>query len=293
MTSKCLSIRPPVMEKPLAAALGSRLAGQAHQSRVAAIRLVAVPRRDLHHARSAARRGGSTIIAAIAAPASISARRRLSRRPIVSMRGAAFPISPSSTKAPFRASCALDRQSHLWLRRLSRGLSVEQIRRRRSRNEACRARGIARAAARRSRAARRRGVPRAVRKEPGQAHRPRPLHPQCADRDRQFGATQVSPPKPSACSTIRRRWCAAPRSGRSAGSTAHGSSAPRRTRRGETDPDVVAEWTAARAHEHNVHAHLLRFRLLRGTFRRGVRAKIRSHRRHRARQRARRDLERL
>ena len=35
-------------------------------------------------------------------------------------------------------------------------------------------------------AARRRRVPRAVHEIAGQAHRPRPLHPQCADRDRQL-----------------------------------------------------------------------------------------------------------
>ena len=84
----------------------SRLAGQAHQSGVAAARLVAVPRRDLHHARSAARRGGARSLRHLPAPASISARPRLSRRRIVSMRGAAFPTSPSSTRAPSRASCA-------------------------------------------------------------------------------------------------------------------------------------------------------------------------------------------
>ena len=42
-----------VMEKPLAAARGHRLAGQAHQSRVARFRFVAVSRRDLHDARTA------------------------------------------------------------------------------------------------------------------------------------------------------------------------------------------------------------------------------------------------
>ena len=45
-----------VMEKPLAAGRRPRLAGQAHQPGLARIRLLAVPRRDLHHARSAARR---------------------------------------------------------------------------------------------------------------------------------------------------------------------------------------------------------------------------------------------
>ena len=39
--------------------LGHRLAGQTHKSRVAAIRLVAVPRRDFHHARSAAGHAGT------------------------------------------------------------------------------------------------------------------------------------------------------------------------------------------------------------------------------------------
>ena len=67
----------PVMEKPLAAGGRPRLAGQAHQPGLARVRLVAVPRRDLHHARAAARRAGATIIAAPAAPASTSARPRL------------------------------------------------------------------------------------------------------------------------------------------------------------------------------------------------------------------------
>ena len=53
----------PVMEKPLAARAGPRLAGQAHQSRVARIRLLAVPRRDLHRPRTCARRAGEPTIA--------------------------------------------------------------------------------------------------------------------------------------------------------------------------------------------------------------------------------------
>ena len=55
----------PVMEKPLAERGRPRLAGQAHQSGVARLRLLAVPRRDLHHARSAARRAARPIIAAL------------------------------------------------------------------------------------------------------------------------------------------------------------------------------------------------------------------------------------
>ena len=77
------------------------------------------------------------------------------------------------------------RQPHLWLRRLPRGVPVEQVRAGRPRSETCRARGIARAAACGPGAARRCRVPRAVHEIAGQAHRPRPLHPQRADRDRQ------------------------------------------------------------------------------------------------------------
>ncbi len=44
-----------VMEKPLGAGGGARLAGQAHQPRLAPIRLMAVSRRDLHRAGVAAR----------------------------------------------------------------------------------------------------------------------------------------------------------------------------------------------------------------------------------------------
>ena len=55
----------PVMEKPLAAARRPWLAGQAHQPGLARVRLLAVPRRDLHHRRAPARRArGRTIAAA-------------------------------------------------------------------------------------------------------------------------------------------------------------------------------------------------------------------------------------
>ena len=67
---------------------------------------MAVSRRDLHHARTAAGRSRSRIIAAPAAPASTSARPRRFPRPTGSMRGAASPTSPSSTRGRSRASCA-------------------------------------------------------------------------------------------------------------------------------------------------------------------------------------------
>ena len=79
-----------------------------------------------------------------------------------------------------------DRQPHLWLRRLPRGLPVEQIRASRARGQTRRARRIARARSRRTGAARRCRVSRPVRQIAGQAHRPRPFRPQRADRDRQL-----------------------------------------------------------------------------------------------------------
>ncbi len=105
-----------------------RLAGQAHQSGVAAIRLMAVPRRDLHDARSAARRAGAGSL------------RHLPRLPrylpdgrfpgAVSARCAALHLLShhrAQGRDPARTAPA-DRQPHLWLRRLPCGLSVEQIR---------------------------------------------------------------------------------------------------------------------------------------------------------------------
>ena len=62
------------MEKPLAAAAGHRLAGQAHQSGQPRIRLLAVPRRDLHRSRRCRPTRPRPTIAAPAAPASTSAR---------------------------------------------------------------------------------------------------------------------------------------------------------------------------------------------------------------------------
>ena len=79
-----------------------------------------------------------------------------------------------------------DGQPHLWLRRLSRRLSVEQVRGAGARSQTRRARSVARAEARRARAARRRAIPRAVCQDRDQAHRPRPFRAQCADRHRQF-----------------------------------------------------------------------------------------------------------
>ena len=201
-----------------------RLAGQAHQSRLARVRLVAVSRRDLHHARTAAGRSRDRITAAPATPASTSARPRRFPRPTGSMRGAASPTSPSSTKGRSRASFAPLMGNRIygcddclavcpWNKFAQQGREAKLA-----------ARDVAaRAGARRARAARRRGVPRAVRQDRGEAHRPRPLHPQCADRDRQLRRSDRWRRRPSGCWPTPRRWCAAPRCGRSAGSIRRGS----------------------------------------------------------------------
>ena len=93
------------MEKPLAASGGLGLAGQAHKSGFSPIRVLVVPRLDFHDARSCRQIRPSPIAAATAARASIFARPRHFLHLTSSMRGAAFPISPSSTKVRFRANC--------------------------------------------------------------------------------------------------------------------------------------------------------------------------------------------
>ena len=68
-----------------------RLAGQAHQPRFAHAWLVAVPRRDLHHARPAARRAACRSLRHLHAVPGQSARPTRSRRRTGSMRRAASP----------------------------------------------------------------------------------------------------------------------------------------------------------------------------------------------------------
>ncbi|MGY4300638.1 epoxyqueuosine reductase [Bradyrhizobium sp. i1.4.4] len=75
------------------------------------------------------------------------------------------------------------RQPHLWLRRLPCSVSLEQVRAGGTRGKARRARRIARAVARRTRTARRCIVSRAVHEVAGEAHRPRPVFAERADRD--------------------------------------------------------------------------------------------------------------
>ena len=118
-----------------------------------------------------------------------------------------------------------------------------------------------------------------VRQIAGQAHRPRPLRAQCADRDRQFRRCRAR----RRCRTpARRRLAAGARRGRlgaargsiRAACGAVGASA--RTRR---DESVLDEWIAALMAD----AVLLRPRLFGAAYHRGIRRAVRSHRRHRAR----------
>ena len=100
-----------------------------------------------------------------------------------------------------------DGQPHLWLRRLPRGLPVEQVRPGRRARRSSQARDdLRRAGARRAAAARRRGFPRLLRRLADQAHRPRPLPPQRADRRRQFRRCRAWPP---AVRALARRCLAA------------------------------------------------------------------------------------
>ena len=142
----------------------ARLAGQAHQSRVARIRLVAVPRRDLHR-RSNCRpdeRRERSLRHLPRLPRHLPDD-GVSRRPTSSMRGAASPISPSSTRARSRANSAprsaTASMAATTASRSARGTSSPQA----GREAKLAARdSAARAGARRARAARRRGVPHAV-----------------------------------------------------------------------------------------------------------------------------------
>ena len=162
------------------------LAGQAHQSRLARVRLVAVSRRDLHRCRTAPRRGRAGIIAARAGTVSTSARHRRFPRPTGSTRGAAFPISPSRTRDRSRANSEKPSATASMAATIAwRSVRGTSSRRRATRQDCRRATNCVRPTCRAC-AAGRCGVSRPVCEIPGQAHRPRPFHPQRIDRDRQL-----------------------------------------------------------------------------------------------------------
>ena len=221
----------------------ARLAGQAHQPRVARVRLVAVHRLDLHHAPRSSPTRPRRIIAAPAGAASTSARRTPSPRPTGSMRAPASPTSPSSIRDISRRASA-----RRWATASSaatiaspsaRGTNSRKARARRSSRVQSRKR---QPAARRAARPRRCRVPRALPRHADQAHRPRPLPAQCADRRRQFAATRRSCLWSRRGSTTPRRWCAPWRCGRWRVWRRSASGPCARAHANDPDPAVRSEW---------------------------------------------------
>ncbi len=225
----------------------ARLAGQAHQPRLARARLLAVPRRDLDRPRARPR------------PARARPLRLVPRLPrglpdqglpgaLPARRAALYLLPHDRASGPHRPRVPRsDRQSHLRLRRLPRGLPVEQVRARGERSEARGAGRPAGAALGRARAARRCRLSQALRRLADQAQRPRPLRAQRADRDRQQRRCRRSPrvaeerlADPSPLVRAMAVWALAqlleaPAFARLA--ARHGPA--------ESDPEVAAEWGAA------------------------------------------------
>ena len=118
----------PVMEKPLAEAAGNRLAGQAYQSRLPRAGLLALPGRGLHHPGAWCRTGrGGSLRRLPALPRCLPDRRLPGA---LQARCAALHLLShhrAQGADPARAAPAHG-QPHLWLRRLPRRLSLEQIR---------------------------------------------------------------------------------------------------------------------------------------------------------------------
>ena len=136
----------PVLEKPLARARRHRLAGQAQQPGLAPLRVLAVSRRDLHRPRARAGSGRRRPLRQLPRlPGRLPDRRFPCALPA---RRAALHLL-SHDRAP-RAHPArvpgADGQSGLRLRRLPRGLSLEQVRARGKRSQTAGARRSAGAA---------------------------------------------------------------------------------------------------------------------------------------------------
>ena len=162
------------------------LAGQAHQSCIARVRLLAVSGLHLHHPGIAAGRAGRAIIAAIAVPAWTSAPPMPFPRPIGWMRGAAFPISPSSIRALSRANSARRWATASMAATIAwRCAPGTNSRKAASEMKLHGARGTESAALGRACRLDDAGFPRPVPQIAGQAHRPRPVPAQCDDRHRQ------------------------------------------------------------------------------------------------------------
>ena len=223
----------------------ARLAGQAHQSRVARFRLMAVPRRDLSRASSCRRTRRTRITAARAALSRCLPDRGLSRA-LPARCAALHLLSHDRAQGPHRGGAApADRQPHLWLRRLPRRVPMEQVRAGRHAVQA--SRRATRSTAPRSRCprgARRCGLPRAFLGLAGQADRPRPLRAQRAHRHRQqrrrahlLPAAAARLDDDSPLVRAMAVWAV-----RRLADDAEVEALGARHRAGETDADVRAEW---------------------------------------------------
>ena len=237
----------PVLEKPLAQQAGLGWQGK-HTNLVSRdARLLAVPGRDPDRPRPAARRARARPLRQLPPlPRHLPDRRLPDALPARCAALHQLPDDRAQGPDPARAAAA-DGQPDLRLRRLPRRLPVEQVRAGHPRDEAAGARRSGGTLAGRARRAGRCRLPAALRRQPGQADRPRPVRAQRADRDRQQRRAGAAGRWRSDCWATARRWCGVRRSGRWRG-------LPRPTRmrqlraehgEGELDEEVREEWAAA------------------------------------------------